>query len=768
MLDFTVYQLQQIAEKEYVHIPGVLVESAKKSSHRHRQEDILAVQVIIEGSQEFMDIDLQTLVDKASEIFFHSQGSVTRAIQAAIEEINKDIYNLNADLAIQGEQVIGSINMMALHKGLLFIGQVGDAFIYHIGDDVFEIIGENVSAQEKLGVSRRIPIQFRQCTLNPGDLLLMSPRTHGSWKSYYLSNSHNIPVDQLKRRLCNQMIQDFSVVVLETQQGTGNISRGEWDQNIEGDLAHTDEQLSKENGFEKIDQELENSEKFSINKTKINPLDEQVPESINEEISTGDDRVQLSEGVTESIDFSSEGKTINQRNPIAENKKFLQKIARFWMQGKTLRAKIKLYVARLQRKIFPKKIFIPETNYRWQKIVVLVFPALIIFSAINIYSNHGKVEQYNLYMNSAKEKSILAEQAETNTEKKDLWTDVLELSIKAEEYRVTNESRQLLTRAQSVVDRMDLTTRLNFRPAMTQPFPDDTTITKIKDSSSGIYLLNSFSGSIFRVFTNSKGFFEIDEEFQCKPGNYGLVEMHAIVDFAVLPANNMGYKILAIDETGNLLYCQPGKSPDSRTLTIPEGGWGKIETLIYSDERLLVIDPMKNDILTYESSNNTDNDLSGIVFVEAPSSFFAEDIPDMGGAIDATINQNDLYILHEDGHMTLCQRSYEETRSPECEDPVPFSDNRISSENKKPWIFMGTKFIAITQSTLPNPSLLLLDEISGTIFQFSMQLNLDNTLKPHVNPDFPLPSPPPTGFGILLDQEIILAFGNQLFTAPLQ
>jgi len=49
-----------------------------------------------------------------------------------------------------------------------------------------------------------------------------------------------------------------------------------------------------------------------------------------------------------------------------------------------------------------------------------------------------------------------------------------------------------------------------------------------------------------------------------------------------------------------------------------------------------------------------------------------------------------------------------------------------------------------------------------------MQLNLESTFKPQINPDFPLPETKATGFGVLLDQQILLAFHNQLFTAALQ
>ncbi len=240
-----------------------------------------------------------------------------------------------------------------------------------------------------------------------------------------------------------------------------------------------------------------------------------------------------------------------------------------------------------------------------------------------------------------------------------------------------------------------------------------------------------------RVYVNSKGYLELDEEFACKPRDYGLVDMGKIVDFVVLPANSMGYKILAVDKVGNLLYCQPGEQPDSRTLTIPEGGWGEISHAIYSDERLLILDSAKNNIWIYQTEDNEINDLAGIVFVESPISFFDEDVPDIGGAIGIVINLEDFYILHEDGHMTLCQYGYEDVRLTVCEEPAAFTDNRTSSENKKPWIFLGTKFISMDNASLPQPSIFVLDENSAAIFQFSMQLNLENTLKPQVNLDFP-------------------------------
>ena len=160
---------------------------------------------------------------------------------------------------------------------------------------------------------------------------------------------------------------------------------------------------------------------------------------------------------------------------------------------------------------------------------------------------------------------------------------------------------------------------------------------------------------------------------------------------------------------------------------------------------------------------------SGIVFSENPIPFFDEDIPDLSGAIDLVINQDDLYILHADGHMSNCRYSVNKNlRLTSCEDPMPYTDNRVGRDTKKPWIFMDASFSMMEQAELPNASLFILDEVSSGIYQFSFQLNLEKTLKIQPNRSYPVPDKPPSGFGLSTDLEMFLAFDNQLFIAALR
>ncbi len=773
-IDFIVYQLQRIADQEFPGVPGVLVERAGKNAHRHRQSDVFAIQIVTEGSTHFSGEELQNLLSDASEIFYRTQGSVTRAMQSVIDRVNKEFYDKNSEWGYEGKQALGSVNVCVYHNDWIFIGQAGDAFVYHIGENSYALYGESSESQDKLGVSRRIQVRFFQCGITAGDLLLMSPKAHGSWKSYYLAKSHALPISQLKRRLHNQMIQDFSVVVLKSEAGTGRVREGNWlaaekaDETERGEVgqrAELPEDADHKRKEDKTFQEDETSSVLIETKKRQETAEPAYSDAVGKD---GQDTLSIIEGETETTSSTSVMQKAGSQSADSQPSDLIKFIARTWMRGKTFRAKMQLSLSRIYRKIFPGKSTVAGRPRTLQALITFILPAILTIGSLFIFTNSGKDEQYNAFMDLAYEKSTAAETVASAAEQKTLWVDVLDLVIKAEDYRVTNESRQLFTRAQSIIDKMELTSRLNFRPAMTQPFPESARISTIKDSSSGTYLLDMTTGNVLRVFVNSKGFLELDEEFVCQPRDYGLVDMGNIVDFVVLPANNMGYKILAVDADGDVLYCQPGKQPVSRTLTVPEGGWGEISHAIYVQDRLLILDAAKNAIWVYETSDEAERDLAGIVFVESPISFFDEDNPDIGGAIGAVINQEDLYILHEDGHMTLCQYGYEGVRQTECTDPAAFTDNRTSSENKKPWIFLGTNFIRMDQAMFPQPSIYLLDKNSGTIFQFSMQLNLENTLKPQINRDFPLPESEPTGFGILLDQEVLLAFNNSLYTAPLK
>jgi len=770
-IDFITYQLQSIGGKEYHQITGVLVERGIRTAHRHRQSDLLALFLSISGEHRYLNEEIDDLAKKASGLFFHAQGSVTRAIQLVIEDLNKAILERNLDRGYEGVQAEGSVNITVLHNGRLFMGQVGDAQTYTIGSERFERCGEDGDATEKLGRSKRIYPRLYQSEIKAGDLILMSPHAHASWKAYYLSGSTELMMSQIKRRLQNQMIQDFSVLAIKTEEGNGKVRTGSWDIEEEKSKKADEDNFSEdqpEKEPKEIEQDIHEEEESAPKKPEEKPqkTEEEIP-GLPDVVHLGDGDIQVTAGETEQI--QQELPEVIQKSR-KQNSKLLIGLARLWMRGKTARAKLQLTFGRIKRKLVPKKPIIQTSeSFTWLTIAVLTVPLIIILSSITVYTRFGKEEQHKIFMDQAQAAVLLAEEESDTIKQHDYWKDVLALTTKAEEFRITNSSRELFQKAQSIIDEMDLAARLDYRPALTQFFPEGASISQIKASSSGVYLLDSNSGNVLRIYLNTKGFYQLDEEFRCTPGPYGLATITKLVDFVILPANSKNFKIMALDGQGNLLYCQPGEPPISRTLTVPDGGWGQIIGTAYANDVLYVIDAGKSMVWFYEGNSADSAEMSGIVFTESPTMFFDEEIPDLSGAVDAFINQEDLYILHDDGHMTLCRYSSPgEVKLTECEDPAPFTDNRVGIENTKPWIFMGTHFIGMQQARVPNASLFLLDDVSSALYQFSYQLNLERTLKPQTNRNYPMPTSNPSGFGITPDQEVFLAYDNQLFIAPMK
>jgi len=770
-IDFITYQLQSIGGKEYHQITGVLVEHGVRTTHRHRQSDLLALFLSFSGEHLYLNEEIDDLVKKASGLFFHAQGSVTRAIQLIIEDLNKAILERNLDRGYEGVHAEGSVNIAVLHNNWLFMGQVGDAQTYTIGSERFERCGEDGDATEKLGRSKRIHPRLYQSEIQAGDLILMSPHAHASWKAYYLSGSTELTMSQIKRRLKNQMIQDFSVLAIKTEEGSGKVHNGSWEIEEEKSIKAEEEHISKDQPEIKpieLEQEIHKEAEPTQNKPQVEPQKtEGEILDLPDVVQMGGGDIQITAGETEQMQQEPLGVV---RKSGKQNSKLLIGLARLWMRGKTTRAKLQLSFGRLKRKLVPKKSIIQTSeSFTWMTIAVLAIPLIIILSSITVYARFGKEEQYKIFMDEAQAAVLLAEGESDAIKQHDYWKDVLALATKAEEFQITNDSRELFQKAQLIIDEMDLAARLDFRPALTQFFPDGASIIQIKASSSGVYLLDSNSGNVLRIYLNTKGFYQLDEEFRCTPGPYGLATITKLVDFVILPANSKNFKIMALDGQGNLLYCQPGELPISRTLTVPDGGWDQIIGTAYANDVLYVIDAGKSMVWFYKGNSADATGMSGIIFTESPTKFFDEDIPDLSGAVDAFVNQEDLYILHGDGHMTLCRYSAPgEVKLTECEDPAPFTDNRVGIENTKPWIFMGTHFIGMQQARVPNASLFLLDDVSSALYQFSYHLNLERTLKPQTNRNYPMPTSKPSGFGITPDQEVFLAYGNQLFIAPMK
>jgi len=778
---FIYYPLAVRKNQERRSIPGAKVMIAPRGSHRHRRDDLLTVLLNLSGEHRYDGEEHAELTDMAANVFFGAQGSVTRALQEACEEVNRRILERNLDRGYEGIRAAGAINLAAVHNGWLFISQYGRMETVLISSDKYEEFGKSEGASDSLGQSKRIQTRFFQSEVKEGDLILMTGKAPPSWSSYYLAGSAAIPMDQVKRRLLNQVTADIEAVVIKCEAGGGQVESGDWSEAVEKTTVDQERAEETDTGPDgSMTTQTEKSSDEIPAELEREPLETPSARSAQEEPyeeipgfeGAESDAIPVIPGQTERPNIAGSAYT----DAGGEGKKpgpWMLKLARAWMSARTLNSKLRLGFDRMRKKLLPKSRPLQETaSPVFMVVLALAVPVLLVLLSVSAYTRIGRTEQYASYMEQAQGSAELARVEKNAIQQHAYWAEALVLVKSAEKYNVTQDSRMLYEQAQFLLDDMDLAARLDFRPALTQFFPDGMVISRIQASSSGVYLLDKTSGSILRIYLNTKGFYEIDDEFKCAPGSYGLETVTDLVDFITLPANDDNYRIMAVDNTGNLLYCRPGEVPVSRTLAAPEGGWGRIAAVGYAENILYVLDADNDAIWMYAGKDPNQPDIkttSGIVFSESPVKFLDEDVPDLGGAQDLAINQEDVYILHQDGHMTHCRYSPDENvRLTECQDPIPYTDNRVGREDKKPWIFTDAVFTMLQGTRLPNSSIYVLDTANPSLYQFSFQLNLERILRPQYSRSYPLPESPPTGFGVSPDLELFLAYDNKLYLAPLK
>jgi hypothetical protein len=125
-------------------------------------------------------------------------------------------------------------------------------------------------------------------------------------------------------------------------------------------------------------------------------------------------------------------------------------------------------------------------------------------------------------------------------------------------------------------------------------------------------------------------------------------------------------------------------------------------------------------------------------FVDRPYFFFGGQIPELADAIDLAVNNDDLYILHSDGHLSTCSYSRIQTVPTRCIDPAPIVNPFPAYRDTN--IFSEAHFTEMMFTPAPDSALLLLDADSQGVFRFTPRtLELQSQLRPLPGRANPLP-----------------------------
>jgi len=768
-------------------LAGLFTAVAPRVSSRIRSEDLLVMLLSLTGSESFPAAEQEDLFQSLAKTYFKSTGTVTSGMRSVAEQLNTFLLERNLRNAREGMQTVGVLNLAVFHRESLYLVHVGQTHSYVMTRENAQDFCDPYTAGRGAGVSRTINLRYFQEQVQPGDVLVMSANPPAGWTPAALANSTQLTLDHLRRRLLSHSGPDLEAAVFQLQKGKGQIHRLR---------LRTSLPVTQSSG---PSQESAGASLLDIEGISVAP----VPPAPHERSSqpepvkppaqpmANDEPV---EAVASAGVFIGEGAQIQPEphpvvrraarrpkpakppaqptaparpaapaHPEKVGPTLRQRLAALWLAGRRVRQKSNQNSQTLLARLMPgTSTELPGVSPAALLFIAILVPLLVTAVAGTVYFRKGQAAEQQLYMQQAQLFAAQAAKDKGSSLKRNDWNQALQSVNKAEVYGRTDASRALHKQAQQAIDNIDGIIRLSMLPAVQGDFASSINITRMVATDTDVYLLDSTQGRVLRMFVTGQGY-QVDPQFNCGQGPAGGgIIVGPLVDIAAIPPDAPNKAtLLAIDASGNILYCTPGDSPLSKMLPQPQGYWGSISGLTFSDRSLYVLDTKLSAVWIFKGD-------STLGFGDAPTLFFGNNVPGMGDVIDMSIYSDDLYMLHQDGKMTRCTYSNFNSSPTRCITPFPYMDER-SGSSSQPVKFPNTQF---TQMLIAQPySIYIMDVKKPAMYHFSLSMGLQQLLVPDPDGDYPLPTTLPTAFAVMPDlsasRRAFIAYGNQVFYASL-
>jgi hypothetical protein len=700
---------------------------------------------------------LKELLTKLEQTYYKTSGSVTTAQRAVAESLNEFLLNRNLKAASSGKQSVGYFSQAVLRDSRIYLAQSGPVHsFFMVSGEVQHIYDPQLSGRG-LGLSRTTTVRFSQANLEPNDTLIIAPQLPTNWTAKSIQTTHKQGPERLRQYLQNYISPNMSAALIQAIPGDGQIRV----------LQPTKSESQKTPRQQPVAQPAQKPAEDSTSAllsgvaagTAASAQPTITPDQTGETIKTPGIPVSASTEATQQTPSQTTVSPTQQAvktQPIVDKEEPTPKVT----SDTTSEAKRVLAAGALQflnwftnlsKQILPdESIFtIPPGT---MAIIAITVPIVVVFLTSMVYFQRGRAAQYEILFLKAVEQAQYAETLTNPNEQRLAWETTLAYVDQAEAYQSTSDSEALRATALNQVDNLNVIERLVFNPALTSNLKEGSRITRMVAKDNDLYLLNAEEGVVLRATLSSKGYV-LDQTFQCGPGPYEGYIVGAIIDIAPLPTNHeSNATILGIDSNSNLLYCAPGVPPVADSLTEDQLAWGSPKKITINTGDLYVLDPQSNAVWIYR----------GLNVAEPPQRFFSGQNPSLEFAIDLAVNNNTLYVLHADSHITTCEFSALAGSPTRCEDPATFIDPREGLENGP--LVAGARFNEILFLPPPDPSIYLLDPVSQAVYHFSVQLAYQRQFRSSNQ----LQNDPATSFAINRGNlTIFMAIGNQVYYANL-
>ena len=822
-LDLTLAPLYRINGQEIASLPGLLALTPPPNAARIRNQDRLLVYLLLTGNAVFSSSEYMQVAQDAANAFYQTTGSTTNALRTAAELVNKTLLDRNMSTSGHGQYANGWLTLAALRDLQCTLSISGPMHIYWFGKDETRHIHEPGTSGKGLGISQNTSIYYGQVGLSAGDRLLLAGRIPNSWEST-LNDSRPSSVDAMRRRLSTLTRDDLNSVLLQATDGTGKINlistaveiKEEAKEEVKeegtpplpliSNLPHLEEVESTPKQFDAAPEEPAAAPEpsahyvqpsaYSIPPQQETPLPEEKPQAdqlaslprntapraFPSSIPRAQPKPQTSAlEISKPIDDPIETPVLEveekEELPVEEKVVAPQKVtepeaprepsertrqmAKMLANGiqatrrlsETLGEKFRNFLPRLLPNAETTAVPMPSSTLMF--FMAVLVPLMVVVVLVVVYLRYGVSQQYDAYLAQALENKAQAQSLTNPVEQRIAWNNVLDNVKIAESHRETNETVTLRKEANDNLDKLLGITRLQFNAAFSSK--PGINISRMAANETDLFMLNADTGEALRAIPAPGGRgFQIDTTFNCRPGVYGSYTVGHLVDILAMPGlNSFNSALLGIDSNGYLLYCAPGTVEQVFPLPTPDTNWGHITAFTLSNGNLYVLDAPSRAVWVYNGKDGT--------FTDQPYFFFGKQTPTQD-VIDFIISSDDLYMLHGDGHLSVCTYTTIESSTSPCKDPLPLVNPFPAYQDMD--LFSTAHFTQLLFAAQPDQSILLLDTDSQGVMRFAPRsLELQNQFRPAADTSNPISSGPASAVTVSPNHVLYLAVDGQVYFA---
>ncbi len=713
MRDFHLVVFQHYTAEAPAAWPAQWVGSAPRSAHRQRRREALLVVADFFGSAR-PDLRAQErLLERATQAYFQTGGPVTAALKALVHHLHGELQRANQRLRGRGKQVLARAAVWVWRGSQVYLAVVGPWQVHALAPQhqVFPPDPEGWSAPIGLGAVPWVDYHILPAETGPW-LLAAEPLPEAvEWEALLGPD----PSPALEALLARSS-QPLRGVWLDAQPGSGQVQRAVVHRPWRGAPAPDASQAAQ-------------------------AVPPPTPAQAEPAASPAPTAPPPSPPKPPHEEPDRPGPKAPRRTPRGQPRR--PRKPQPWTRplARGLQA-----LARFTPRIPP--------GVGW--FLALVVPLAIVAASLAVYVQRGRQVRQERWLAIAQQYHAQAQAAHDPLAQREAWAQALAAVDEAARYGVDERVRTLRAAIQRGLDALDRTTRLDFTPLIVSRMGDQVHFSRLAVGVGELYTLDTAQNRVWRFqwpggpeprYTN-------DPKFRCRGQRYGVLDLNALVDVAVLPPARYEERVLVIDANGLLLTCDPERGAQARPLPQPPDGWGQVRRAHVWENHLYLLDAEANAFYRLNLAR---------LASASPEALLTQGTaaPDFQNVLDFGLFGDAAYFLFVDTQVVRCRYALEEEEQP-CEALTYRLGPEASAGSP---VFTQARFTQMAVVGRPEPALYLLDPAQQAVYRFSLSLRFAGQYRPRE------PLPEVTGFTIALGPDgayyLYLLTRNQVYAAPL-